>query len=411
MNLFEKFDAVAIDNSTRISEADRRYLDNLQRELDDFANFVRELQKYLAKNPLKNTFYRSELLIGMMEKELLDKTKEFISNVYNHFRKTYNVSLDENVSNKKYSTSVTWRAVVKDILEQLGGYSFEEKAGAEIKEKLIASIGRNRTIETKGYRLLINNFIYIENDYKPDEVKISLSYRETLSKLLTALAHFENAGTEPWYQDFEVIVGFSAVHKSQLLCEHEVSWTTKFKSIRLYKNGKVELKFASSELCQQFAREYCGYTVCLKPESTPSKEPIRKPKLGFQQVVEDILQAHGKLEEFHKGSFYLKLEKTCYMDLVIEQQGTQVFVGHYRIENGDLISDPVLVFERQKGSEVWKPWRIELVFGDTEIFEYDEHNQLVINEKMHAEFVEFSEMYAKNLVNQGWVSAKIKEAA
>lgn len=47
-----------------------------------------------------------------------------------------------------------------------------------------------------------------------------------------------------------------------------------------------------------------------------------------------------------------------YMDLVIERQGKIVMVGHYRTQNGDLISDPVLVFAITASGD-WFPIRIE----------------------------------------------------
>ena len=77
-------------------------------------------------------------------------------------------------------------------------------------------------------------------------------------------------------------------------------------------------------------------------------------KFELQNIVEKILQKHNI--DPSAESYYLKLRKRNYDDLVIEKEGEQVLVGHYyHHPSGDLISDPVLAFDYNHG--YWYPVR------------------------------------------------------
>lgn len=411
MNLLNKFETVKIDISSKISESDMVYLEELQKEFDAFLKYIRKLQNFLNENALDNTIYRSLIMFNETEKLLKEKTKDFINKVVWYFRKTYKVTLDEEKPKEKFDHTVTWQTLVKEIIAQLGGFDFNEKAAAEIKENLRKEIGRSDKLEIKGQRLIINWFLSLEESYTRGELKINYQYRERLRNLFLAITHFENGSSElPIDFNHHLLTG-NSMPREKMLGEHVITGFNTLKSIRLFLNRKVELKFTSSDACEKFAREYCGRVVTPEPGPPPIKEQVNIPKLKFQQVVEDILKAHGQLDAFYRSSFYMKLEIPGYMDLVIEREGSQVCVGHYHKENGDTISDPVLVFMQQKGSDAWLLWRIELVLGDTEIIKFDEDNQPSIIEGQYANFLEFSEMFATNLVVQGWERAKIKEAA
>ena len=88
---------------------------------------------------------------------------------------------------------------------------------------------------------------------------------------------------------------------------------------------------------------------------TPNK------KLEIQIIVEKILEKYDI--DPSADTYFLKLSKPHYDDLVIEKEGEQVLVGHYYLQNGDLISDPVLAFDYNQG--YWFPVRIEQFVGDT----------------------------------------------
>jgi hypothetical protein len=124
---------------------------------------------------------------------------------------------------------------------------------------------------------------------------------------------------------------------------------------------------------------------------------IRGRKLEIQTITEKILAKHNIDPT---ADFYLKLTMQPYMDLVIELNGSVILVGHYREENGDLISDPVLALEDISG--YWYPVRIELWCGDT-ICSFWENDKCMIYPDRIKEFRSFQRMFARNIREQGWL--------
>ena len=124
-------------------------------------------------------------------------------------------------------------------------------------------------------------------------------------------------------------------------------------------------------------------------------------KMGIQTIVEKILARHRINPETEP--YYLKLKQSAYMDLVIERQGSEVFVGHYIEQNGDLISDPVLVMDYNGGH--WYPVRIEQVFGDT-VCSFMKDGKLMIYKNSIRDFKSFASMFARNIRDQGWLDVE-----
>jgi hypothetical protein len=124
-------------------------------------------------------------------------------------------------------------------------------------------------------------------------------------------------------------------------------------------------------------------------------------QLEIQNIVEKILIKHNIDAT---KDFYLKLTMPAYMDLVLERNGDIILVGHYRKENGDLVSDPVLAME---GAEIWSPLRIELWCGDTICAFYKEGKRMIYPDRVK-EFKSFQRMFARNIREQGWLERGAK---
>lgn len=128
----------------------------------------------------------------------------------------------------------------------------------------------------------------------------------------------------------------------------------------------------------------------------------------FQIAIENLLKKFNKLDTFNNSNeFYLKLENGSYMDLVIERQGDIVLVGHYRIQNGDLISDPVLAFIILNSGK-WFPLRVEQILGDTEVAHYQADGKITWHKARYRNFIFFAAMFANNILHQGWGDAVVK---
>ncbi len=130
-----------------------------------------------------------------------------------------------------------------------------------------------------------------------------------------------------------------------------------------------------------------------------------KNKLEIQNIVEKILQKHNI--DPSAESYYLKLRMPNYDDLVIEKEGEQVLVGHYyQHPSGDLISDPVLAFDYNRG--YWYPVRIEQTLGDT-ICSFVENGKRLIYAARIKDFKSFQRMvFARNIREQGWLEKGVK---
>src|SRR3972149_4546603 len=132
---------------------------------------------------------------------------------------------------------------------------------------------------------------------------------------------------------------------------------------------------------------------------------IKSIRLEIQNIVEKILRKHNI--DPSAESYYLKLRKRNYDDLVIEKEGDQVLVGHYyHHPSGDLISDPVLAFDYNGG--YWYPVRIEQTIGDT-ICSFVENGKRIIYPGRIKEFRSFQRMFSTNIRDQKWLENGVKE--
>ena len=88
----------------------------------------------------------------------------------------------------------------------------------------------------------------------------------------------------------------------------------------------------------------------------------------FKKTIENIIEKYGDkktAQEFLSQDVRLKVYKKGFMDFSIEKCGDRLFVGYYTEINGDLVSDPIFVFDIR--NDTWFPIRLEQILGDTDI--------------------------------------------
>ncbi len=127
-----------------------------------------------------------------------------------------------------------------------------------------------------------------------------------------------------------------------------------------------------------------------------------KRKDELKIIIEKILLKHGIDSS---KDFYLKLSLPPYQDLVMERDGDIIIIGHYRKENGNTFSDPVLVFSYNQGN--WHPLGMEQELGDT-ICAYYENGKRIVYQDRIKEFETFQRTFAKNLKEQGWIKKGLR---
>ncbi|MCP4539442.1 MAG: hypothetical protein GY832_20080 [Chloroflexi bacterium] len=140
----------------------------------------------------------------------------------------------------------------------------------------------------------------------------------------------------------------------------------------------------------------------------------RKP---MQVSIENILQAHGKLEAFQQafrtgGTFYLKLEKECYQPLVIERvDSDRVAISHFFIQNGDVMRDPEIVFSYDPSQPVdFQFWPVEITQHPVGVYRrkfFERDGRKMVDTSFHSSVSPLVKIWAKNLKFQGWEKAKI----
>lgn len=110
----------------------------------------------------------------------------------------------------------------------------------------------------------------------------------------------------------------------------------------------------------------------------------------FKKTVEDIIEKYGdkaNAEEFLSEDVRLKIHKKGFLDFSIEKCGDTLFAGYYTEINGDLVSDPIFVFEICGNN--WFPIRVEQILGDTQIG-LVEGNEYKFNKRRFDDVMDFA---------------------
>ncbi len=127
---------------------------------------------------------------------------------------------------------------------------------------------------------------------------------------------------------------------------------------------------------------------------------------NMQAAIEKILEAHNLLADYQASpEFYVKFTQPSFDPLVIERHGEQVVVGHYFIQNGDVMADPEIVFDYA----TWTP--LELTQHPMGVYRSKFHYRdgvQYVDTRFDAAVRPLVQLWATNLENQGWTSADIE---
>jgi len=125
-------------------------------------------------------------------------------------------------------------------------------------------------------------------------------------------------------------------------------------------------------------------------------------QMEIQNLVEKLLAKHNidPAQDFH-----LKLSNIPYLDLVLERYGhNTILVGHYFVQNGDLMGDPILAMEDISG--YWSPLYIEqwnnYMLRET-ICAFHKDGKLTLYPDRMKNFRSFQRRFTRRLKTQGWL--------
>ena len=299
MNLLTKFENVEMKADTRISESDRIFCEAHQAAYDsartslpelgfiwdDILNQQRELlapagtsaETYLV------SYDGLKLSDNVIRQQIRSLHPRFICQIVSYFSKTYHFSIDPNdiIHNlvpqeptdrwsdnykelcQKYTQdmeklSLCYTDILEQIFLQTGGRAFFEQALHELKNKChqaswIISSGipqfeqKKNTIQFTGYACSFRD------RYSGGEWSLA----DRTKDILRGIAHYET-------DSFDLIPGSlsRALNRDNSLSNpYEFNDCKKIQSLRMFKNGRVDLKFISETCASQFIENYMK-TIC-----------------------------------------------------------------------------------------------------------------------------------------------------
>lgn len=266
-NLLDKFNAIDIKVDQRISEIEAEYCkrqevifyetrDILKRNLSELNNLY---EKYGEKDSFSG---REESFLSTYDdlkyvKNRIDSIyKEFISRITHYFARRHKVSLSSNEIVGKYDeNSISYTIILDEIFEQLGGLSFKEKAVEEIKAASRSIIYNKSNLHIAKNKLSIIDCVYWDSGFIDDSKSIRYDDRR-VKPLFLALSHFMNGSVEMIYRLGEIYQQLNRGSRDyDIFSKYEIG-IYNVESLKMYKNGKIEIVFSEHENAEAFKNEY-----------------------------------------------------------------------------------------------------------------------------------------------------------
>ena len=296
MDLLQKFSDVEVKDDTRITETDKGFCKAHQAAYDNARSDLLEL-KYFWEDMLDNQRNLLSGITGMLnlylssgseinlssdriDEQIKATHRTFICQLIQYFNTTYNISISTNdvinalmpkkpEVNRHFDELEEWKTYEKatlelslqytDILEQifikLDGRNLQEQAMHELLVKCHQaaweSFNKTPRYVLKKAVLQFSNYACSYNDrYSYESWELS----EKIKRILQGIAHYET-------DSFSLIPDRIASLISSYHLDNdffEFPTCKKVQSIKLYKNTRVDIRFATEEYARKFTEKYLG---------------------------------------------------------------------------------------------------------------------------------------------------------
>lgn len=300
MNLLQKFEAVEIKADQRITEMDRDYCEQHQKAYETAITSFKELEFFWAdmnaaqkklfgdeRSPFYHDYLSSREGLSISEQSISRHIEalhsDFVMTITSYFNSTYHVSVDssevsdvllpkrpdrhwrsdsEEVHQKYHeqmqSLIVHYQDVVDQIIFRLDGRSFLEQAFYELSSKCHNAAWNSYKQEAE-YTQKKDTIQFSERfcHYKTWPYVVGWEIYDEMKDIFRGLAHFETDSYHILPVGFSTLLGYADIKEPVV----EFPACEKVKQIKLFKNGRVDLKFHSAEFAGQFISLYLG-TVC-----------------------------------------------------------------------------------------------------------------------------------------------------
>lgn len=275
MDILNMFNKIEIKNTNRLGGEDLEFcelqekiynkvyniyenLSNSIQELKD--NEVKELNekfKYTSGSSYTGTFTNAITYNHKnwdMKDNINKLSDNMISGITSYFTHKYNVEIDyERIENMAKDKKIDYNFIVDLIFEQLGGFSFEDKAKQQIIDKLKDDTKQYREdkkkVTVRNNKVAINEYLYADSWNKNELSYQSYHKLETLFNAVNMFCNKEQS--TDYIKDLYNIKRFG---------EYDLNFS-QCTSTKFYKNGKIDLVFTNGVKALEFANEYTNYAV------------------------------------------------------------------------------------------------------------------------------------------------------
>lgn len=285
MSMLEKFKNFEVKEEDQISDADKRFLENWEKQYESVIQFYRDV--YAQSKEVENNMdptsipqYSSLRLENFQDKVLkmvCEIQREYPDHIYSHFRRGYQIEIksNEDLLSEKYQvpykateeqveklfTLQDYHAYVADILDQTGGQTFDDLARQQLKGKMkeaCLDYNSNWTISLKGKTLKYTGWAFSEwfSRYTSED--------KFIIKFSQALGYFIFGGPVMPYE----LLPITNKHRLELNEEEmkngfQFSESFVLEKIKFFKNGRIDIKFRKEEDARKFVNEWCGYPIAI----------------------------------------------------------------------------------------------------------------------------------------------------
>lgn len=295
MDLLDKFGAVVIQADNRISESDKNFCERHQAAYEtaissykEFA-FIWEDMLHKQEELLNtsgagylNTARGPAISAKAIHEDIEDMHQAFVENIVRHFNSEYHVTLSsfdikaallpkkpdsyraEQAELDAYKDTVQnlivkYDDIVDQIILRLDGRSFTEQAFYELvttcHNAAWNSSRKEAKFERKKDTIRLTGYSCSHDNTYGSSTRWELT--ESTRKILRGVAHFEANSYTIFPPDLSELLGYHKFYESTIL----FSDCSKIKQLRVFKSHRVDLKFTSEALAQEFIDTYLG-TVC-----------------------------------------------------------------------------------------------------------------------------------------------------
>ena len=300
MDLLTKFAAVEVKSDSRITEDDKKFCESHQAAYEAAKSSLTELQffwediletqeKLLKETDSAKTLYLTDydtlsLSSEKIQKHIKSLHRVFIDQLATYFNHLYHVTISvsdiacnliprkpernaydiecyelykselEQYETDLLNLSLTYEGILEQIFAQMDGRGLLEQALYELKRNCHIAAWKDYNKEPK-YELHKNilRFTGYACSYNGRYRSSSWELTSELKNILRGIAHFETGSFSYIPHDISKLLGYSYDYDMA-----EFSSCQKVKQLKMFKNGRVDIKFSDASLAKKFVEEYLG---------------------------------------------------------------------------------------------------------------------------------------------------------